>query len=77
MKTKFSHKSVGWSYPTSTNAKRFKKAAGCWTVALLEEKTLLPTYISAHDTKEEAMQAAEKESVPYHWTFLKYEMEGA
>lgn len=73
LKTKASDlpvKSVDWSYPTSTNAARFKKPRGCWTVSLTswtnEERTALGTKaVAAFDTEAEAEAAAE--AMPEKW----------
>ena len=63
-------KSVNWSYPTSTNANRFKKPKGCWTISLTdwsskEKRTLATKAVAAFDTEQEAEQAAE--AMPQKW----------
>ena len=65
-------KTVGFNYPTSTNAKKFGyNETGCWTVALMDEhyKT---KYLSAHPDKETAITEAEKLPNDWHWLDLKY-----
>lgn len=63
-------KSIDWSYPTSTNASRFKKPAGCWTISLTDwtskdRRSLTTKAVAAFDTKQEAEQAAE--AMPQRW----------
>jgi hypothetical protein len=63
-------KSVEWSYPTSTNAKRFGfHDTGCWTVQLT--KGIRPPKATAgFKTREEAMAHAETMSEKWSNLFL-------
>ena len=56
--------SVDWSYPTSTNAKRFNfPILGCWTVSRTNRnrkgEIMPPVAISGHARKDDAEQAAQ------------------
>jgi len=72
--TGFSHKSVEWSYPTSSNAQKFKMGkSGCWSLWMIEAKTLLPFSLYGYKTKADAMQAAKEINLPFTNAFFKYE----
>jgi hypothetical protein len=65
-------KSVGWSYPTSDNAKRFGfYDTGCWTVCTSTDNGI-PAPLSGHADKVDAVKAAE--SLPFPWCplYLRY-----
>jgi hypothetical protein len=65
-------KMVSYSYPTSTNAKKFGHyKTGCYTISL-HEGVNVPKHIAAFSTKEEAIKEAEKLSHPWNWMHLKY-----
>ena len=59
-------KCVDYSYPTSTNASRFKLPKGCYTVNLTTIGPKCTTHaMAAFPTKDEAIAYAE--SMPNEW----------
>lgn len=63
-------KSIGWSYPSSPNADRFKFKAGCWTVSTTERNGItgipsLPCAVAAFATRAEA--EAHGRALPFPW----------
>lgn len=61
------YKSVEWSYPTSTNAKRFGFPKGCWTVSLekFANGAFTAKATAGFATRDEAVNAAA--ALPEPW----------
>jgi hypothetical protein len=57
-------KQIGWSYPTSPNATKFKFPKGCYTVALASGANP-PNHIKGFTTLQEASAYAETMPQPY------------
>lgn len=57
-------KSIGWSYPTSPNAGKFKFSRGCWVVKIQEDDQI-PVAINGFKDKAEAEDYAAKLSFPW------------
>lgn len=67
-------KQVEYSYPTSTNAKKFGfYNDGCYTVELYDSLYIsTPKALTAFKTKEEAVAFAETLPNEWHPLYLKY-----
>lgn len=64
-------KSIGWSYPSSPNARRFGHyATGCWTVAV-DVDGKLPNYRAGFADPVEALRCAERIDLPWCKLFLR------
>ncbi len=74
-------KSVGWSYPTSSNAKKFGfQKTGCWTVSREyshDTKSIPPDALAGFASREEALAAARKMELPWSWSFSQIHPEDA
>lgn len=64
-------KSIGWSYPSSTNAEKFKFKAGCWTLEI-SDAGQPPTAIAASASRPDMMRLALTMPEPWCVYFLKY-----
>jgi len=67
-------KSLDWSYPTSSNATRFKFKAGCWTVSE-NRYGHVPFALRGFATREEAIAFASTLVMPWHKTTLRWNPE--
>lgn len=66
-------KTVEYSYPSSTNAKRFGyDKTGCYTVSTINENYTKQKQLAAFATKAQAVTEAEKLPYEWHWMYLKY-----
>lgn len=64
-------KLVEYAYPTSDNATRFGFNDGCYTVEVWNRTTLLPTALSGHKTRDQAIEYAKLIALPWAESFLK------
>ncbi len=65
-------KLVGWSYPSSPNARRFGFThTGCWTVEINASK-MLPVHLAGFESPEEALILAMMIEAEWSELFYRY-----
>lgn len=59
-------KQVGFAYPSSTIAEKYKTPEGCWTVHVSNNNTPLEVF----ETEREAVDYAYDIDLPWSWVWL-------
>lgn len=71
--SKFHYKGIAYAYPNSPSAIDFDMGeTGCWMVVGFGQYGSVGEDVSAHHTKEDAIEAAEEMDASIHPTFPGY-----